>query len=168
LILEPADFDSKIKFGYAGDLRDFLIAPIRQIRVPTVVGDTLTMFFNIEKIFSCNETIFSVAETRVEVPAKMVPAVETLVWTIKTIVFIVETRVCGTKTLFSEAEPIFCASETGFSITKKSVGEVPGGVRLTTPQFIQSLQPLRHLSEPRSLSKYIFDILLSPESGFGL
>jgi hypothetical protein len=33
--------------------------------------------------------------------------------------------VCGTKTLLSEAEPIFYAPETGFSITEKAVGEVP-------------------------------------------
>jgi hypothetical protein len=30
-----------------------------------------------------------------------------------------------TQTLFSETEPIFYASETGFSITEKTVGEVP-------------------------------------------
>jgi len=40
-------------------------------------------------------------------------------------VFLVETTVCGTKTLFSEAETIFCTSETGFSITERTVGEVP-------------------------------------------
>jgi hypothetical protein len=33
--------------------------------------------------------------------------------------------VCRTRTLFTEAEPIFCTSETRFSITKKRVGEVP-------------------------------------------
>jgi hypothetical protein len=39
-------------------------------------------------------------------------------------VFLVETTICGTKTFFSEAEPIFYASETGFSTTEKTVGEV--------------------------------------------
>jgi hypothetical protein len=40
-------------------------------------------------------------------------------------VFLVETTVGVTQTLFSEAEPIFYASETGFSITEKILGEVP-------------------------------------------
>jgi hypothetical protein len=38
--------------------------------------------------------------------------------------FLVETTVRVTQTLFSEAEPIFYASETGFSIPEKTVGEV--------------------------------------------
>ena len=61
----------------------------------------------------------------VEVPGTMFAAFETLVSTIKAIVFLVETTVCGTKTLFSEAAPIFYTSETGFSITEKIVGKVP-------------------------------------------
>jgi hypothetical protein len=40
-------------------------------------------------------------------------------------VFLVQTTVGVTQTLFSETEPIFYASETGFSITEKTVGEVP-------------------------------------------
>ena len=55
----------------------------------------------------------------------MFPAVETLVLTIKAMVFLVETTVGVTQTFFSEAEPIFYASETGFSITKKTLGEMP-------------------------------------------
>ncbi len=44
---------------------------------------------------------------------------------IKTVVFVVETTVSGTKALFSEAESIFYASETSFSVTEKTVGEAP-------------------------------------------
>jgi hypothetical protein len=40
-------------------------------------------------------------------------------------VFLGETTVCGTKTLFSKAEHISYASETRFSITEKTAGEVP-------------------------------------------
>jgi hypothetical protein len=40
-------------------------------------------------------------------------------------VFLVQTTVGVTQTLFSEGEPIFYASETGLSITEKTVGEVP-------------------------------------------
>jgi hypothetical protein len=43
-------------------------------------GDTPTMFFDVEKSFSCNETIFSAAETVVEVPETIVHAVDSLVW----------------------------------------------------------------------------------------
>ena len=38
--------------------------------------------------------------------------------------FLVETTVGVIQTLFSEAEPIFCTSQTGFSVTAKIVGEV--------------------------------------------
>jgi hypothetical protein len=40
-------------------------------------------------------------------------------------VFVVETKVGVTQTLFSEAEHIFYAPETVFSITEKIVGEAP-------------------------------------------
>jgi hypothetical protein len=76
-------------------------------------------------MFSGFETIFSKAETVVEVPGTVFPVIETVVSTIKAMVFLVETTVCGTKTLFSEAVPIFYTSETGFSITVKIVGKVP-------------------------------------------
>ena len=39
--------------------------------------------------------------------------------------FVVETIVFGTHTIFSEAETIFFASESGFSLTEKIVGDVP-------------------------------------------
>jgi hypothetical protein len=39
--------------------------------------------------------------------------------------FLVQTIVGLTQTLFSEAEPIFYASEICFSITEKTVGEAP-------------------------------------------
>jgi hypothetical protein len=48
-----------------------------------------------------------------------------MVWTRKTIAWIVQTIVGLTQTLFSEMEPIFYASETGFSITEKILGKVP-------------------------------------------
>jgi hypothetical protein len=41
----------------------------------------------------------------------------------------------GTKTLFSEVETILCAAETGFSITKKTVGEAPT-VFITTQKML--------------------------------
>jgi len=47
-----------------------------------------------------------------------------MVWTIQAMVFLVQTIVGLTQTLFSEMEPIFYASETCFSITEKTVGEV--------------------------------------------
>ena len=75
-------------------------------------------------MFSSLETIFSTAETMVEVPETMFSAVETLVSTIKAKVSLVETTVGVTQTPFPEAEHIFYASETGFSITKKILGEV--------------------------------------------
>jgi hypothetical protein len=68
--------------------------------------------------FSKTETIFSKPET-------IFPAIETLVSTIKAMVLLGETKVCGTKTLFSKAERIPYASETRFSITEKTAGEVP-------------------------------------------
>jgi hypothetical protein len=61
----------------------------------------------------------------VEVPETNFPAVQTIVSIIKTKVFIVETTVCGTKTPFSETEPIVYVSENGFLITDQRVGEVP-------------------------------------------
>jgi hypothetical protein len=39
--------------------------------------------------------------------------------------FLVQTIVGVTQTLFSEAEPIFCAPETIFSMMEKTVGEAP-------------------------------------------
>jgi len=39
-------------------------------------------------------------------------------------VFLVQTTVGVTQTLFSETEPIFCASQTGFSIAEKTVGGI--------------------------------------------
>ena len=48
-----------------------------------------------------------------------------MVWTIQAMVFLVQTIVGLTRTLFSEMEPIFYASETGFSITEKILGKVP-------------------------------------------
>ena len=44
---------------------------------------------------------------------------------VQTVVILVETTVGVTQTLFSEAEPIFYASETGFSMTEKNVGAAP-------------------------------------------
>ena len=38
--------------------------------------------------------------------------------------FLVQTIVGAPQTLFSEAEPIFCTSETIFSITEKTVGDI--------------------------------------------
>jgi len=89
-----------------------------------MLEDTQTMVFGSEKMFSCFETIFSKAETVVEVPGTVFPVIETVVSTIKAMVFLAGTTVCGTKTLFSEAVPIFYTSETDFSITEKIVGKV--------------------------------------------
>jgi hypothetical protein len=72
------------------------------------------MVFGGEKMFSSFETIF--------------PAIETLVSTIKAMVLLGETTVCGTKRLFSKAEHIPYASETRFSITEKTAGEVPAAL----------------------------------------
>jgi hypothetical protein len=66
----------------------------------------------------------------------MFPAFQILVWTIKTMVFVVKTTVGVTQTLFAEAEPIFCASATGFSVMEKPVGEAPT-IFATTQQVIQ-------------------------------
>ena len=76
------------------------------------------MFYGLEKIFSKAETAVEVAET-------IFSAVLNLVWTIKTTFFLVLNTVGVTQTRFSEAEDIFYASETGFSITEKTLGEVP-------------------------------------------
>ena len=113
---------------------------------PTIVGVTNTVFFAAVTVVPVimtmvcitqnmlsipetrvflNEKIFSTAETLVEVPEAMVPAIETLISTTQAMVFLVETTVCGTKTIFSEAEPIFFAPETDFSITENTVGDVP-------------------------------------------
>jgi hypothetical protein len=48
-----------------------------------------------------------------------------LVWTIKTTFFVVLNTVGVTQTRFSEAENIFYASETGFSITQKTAQKSP-------------------------------------------
>ena len=93
--------------------------------ISTMVFVAPTMAFDAGKMFSSLETIFSKAEKAVAVPGIMFPAVETLVSTIKAVVFLFGTTVRGTKTLFSEAEPVVGASETDFSITEKTVGEVP-------------------------------------------
>ena len=51
-----------------------------------------------------------------------------MVWTIQTMVLLVQTIVGLTQTLFSEMEPIFYASETGFSITQKTIGKVRAAI----------------------------------------
>jgi hypothetical protein len=92
--------------------------------VPTMVCTTDTIFSKAETVVETPETMFKTAETVVKVPETLVPAVETVVSTIKAMVFLFEATVCETRTLFSEAESIFRASETGFSIMEKSIGEV--------------------------------------------
>jgi hypothetical protein len=78
----------------------------------------MTVVHVVVKTVCITQTMFSIPET-------MVPAIETGVSRIETMVFVVETTVGVTQTLLSEAEPIFYASETGFSIAEKIVGEVP-------------------------------------------
>ena len=68
-------------------------------------------------MFSNIETIFSKAETVVEVQETMFSGFGTIVWTIQTMFFVVQTIVGLTRKHFSEAEPIFYASQTGIFIT---------------------------------------------------
>jgi len=94
-----------------------------------------------EKMFSEVQAIFLKAET-------MFSAVQTVVSTIKTMFFVIATPVGVTQALFREAEAIFYASQTGFSITKKTVGEMPAAFvhplfRITKLAAKNPRQPIR-------------------------
>jgi hypothetical protein len=98
---------------------------IRQRPILTIFSDAEKMFSDAEKMLSDAERMRSGLEKIFSKGESIFSAIENLVPTIKTMFSLVETTVCGIQTLSSEAEPIFYASDTGFSIKEKTAGEMP-------------------------------------------
>jgi hypothetical protein len=115
---------------------------------------SLTVAFAILTMVCVVSPMVFVVLTTVSVTLTIIFVVLTPVFVFSIPVYVVETTVCGNKTLFSEAEPIFYVSETGFSITKKTAG----GDRATTqpnhstpylPIFAPITSPLMMISTRR-------------------